>query len=1065
MYIDDGDGSFDINKDTPAKGERNKKQSTTIDLVVGGPSANALVVQDQTLVEGNTKSITIQSIELMDTPGILFIAKDKNGKPGAILAQKSYGKNTRKTNLEVTLKEAITEAQTLHATLYEGPSWKPSSPILKGKDGKPLQLTFQVKLQSATQGAEIDIEDQTLTQNFDTIHIKRVALPGTYLKNGHLHIFQHQNGTFSKKVAEFKLNPKKTYTDLAIKLDHLIVGSESFQVKMLNEKGTSFTDAGGAIIQTIFNVTGDLKNGSLHVEDQQINKDLQTILISSFSFPPRFAQGGFVAIYEDDKGSKGKLLYKKQFKAGEHKDISLRLPRRSKKQRLHAVLHSGRSWVSSKPPPAIAYTSGGVIESSFEIDNIAFHAKLDVADQVLTDNKTLVIQQVTIPSYVFGANLGIYSDNNGKPDQLLVQRKFPRGTRTNTKLTIPLQQGKKTLHALLYSGQTWDPQNAPLLKDESGKELHLTFKIGAASLNYLVIKPYTTTHPRHAVLEKAYSYKKMAWVVLARDNNGQPGTIIAKKRIAARNTGRVVFSRFYNNFETSGGTVEYLQSRPGTYRRYIRGEENLHVLMYADDPQDNKFTYKPGSTDDQPILDAHGKHVTGRWKVTVKSSIQNVQKDSNRYYGPCSVSQWRRNPTTLRADCRCSTVLVSRKFPDCSPIIADSLKLSYGKGPRVADLNFGMFISGFGEPSSNEIISVVKWKDHKTKRPENGVYIDAGVVMAIHAETGDRRLIGGRHYNSQKGAYDIGTGPVLSYPFRILKGPDSQYYIASYGYVKGDKNTTGAGLIPTVDIIRMDPKTGNRDYVWRSNHLGYNLTQKPNPYGHCGTGKNAKYGYRSVQVRRQAFAMDPQGNFYLSYANNGKNSTSEGVGIIKISADGKKCDFVTRTDTGKDNVLYKGKNIGKGPKPQAGPYKGMLYKDGYLYASIFVGSETYKINVATGDREIILKKGHQNTGGISDGTVIKWDAHRKLIWQQGISILTSYYNPATQTSHSLHCGSSDRNYKGINCMLFRGTFILGNPLGRGFWFHPTDKDYMFMQMVGAIVKVHLPSGTDIIHSY
>lgn len=209
--------------------------------------------------------------------------------------------------------------------------------------------------------------------------------------------------------------------------------------------------------------------------------------------------------------------------------------------------------------------------------------------------------------------------------------------------------------------------------------------------------------------------------------------------------------------------------------------------------------------------------------------------------------------------------------------------------------------------------------------------------------------------------------------------------------------------------------------------------------------------------------MDPQGNFYLSYANNGKNSTSEGIGIIKVSFDGKSCRFVTRTDTGSTNVVYKGKNIGQGPKPQAGPYRGMLYKDGYLYAGIFVGSETYKINVSTGDREVIMSK-KTDFGVYSGGNIIKWDASRKLIWQQGLSTATSFYDPATKKAHSLHCAVSNRNIKGINCMLGRGTFIRGIPSERGFWFHPTNKDYMFMQILGTMVKVHLPSGTDIIHS-
>jgi hypothetical protein len=58
----------------------------------------------------------------------------------------------------------------------------------------------------------------------------------------------------------------------------------------------------------------------------------------------------------------------------------------------------------------------------------------------------------------------------------------------------------------------------------------------------------------------------------------------------------------------------------------------------------------------------------------------------------------------------------------------------------------------------------------------------------------------------------------------VQKGADGKYYIGSYGYVR-----IGASLIATVDIIRMDPKSGDREYAWRSNHLGFNLDGATNP--------------------------------------------------------------------------------------------------------------------------------------------------------------------------------------------------------------------------------------------
>jgi len=218
--------------------------------------------------------------------------------------------------------------------------------------------------------------------------------------------------------------------------------------------------------------------------------------------------------------------------------------------------------------------------------------------------------------------------------------------------------------------------------------------------------------------------------------------------------------------------------------------------------------------------------------VTVKASVQNSQQDSPRYYFPCPLSQHIANATKLPVDCRCHVNIVGLDFPECKADIADGLSMQIGVGPRARTHNFGGFYSGFAEPATSELIAVMSWKDEKTKWPENDITIDVGAVMGINFETRERRIIGGRYEDPATGIQEKGTGPVLSYPFQVQKGPDGKYYVASYGYVRID-----ASLVPTVDIIRMDPATGNREYAWRSNHLGYNLDNQPNPYGHCGNGR------------------------------------------------------------------------------------------------------------------------------------------------------------------------------------------------------------------------------------
>ena len=256
---------------------------------------------------------------------------------------------------------------------------------------------------------------------------------------------------------------------------------------------------------------------------------------------------------------------------------------------------------------------------------------------------------------------------------------------------------------------------------------------------------------------------------------------------------------------------------------------------------------------------------------------------------------------------------------------------------------------------------------------------------------------------------DIGKGPVLSYPFAVQNGPDGKYYVASYGYVR-----IGASLVPGVDVIRVDPTSGDREYVWRSNHLGFNLDNAANPYG----GK-----------------------------------------------DGKTCDFVTRTKVGADNVLYNGVSIGKGPEPQAGPYRGLLWKDNKLYVSVELTDALWEVDVATGDSKPLHTYGVDDNNTGSSDTHIVWDDYRKLFWQMGFSSSTLLYDPAKGTSEPLWCPENDRDYKGIGCKKLGAWGNNGLVLERGFWMHPTSPEYMFVVNAWSIGRVHLKSGTSEIFSY
>lgn len=918
---------------------------------------------------------------------------------------------------------------------------------------------------AAVAAASLTVADQALNGDFKTVVIKAVSVPAAITALAKLKIVSVGGATPGAVLAEQALPKDADLSDLEVVLKTPIAGTQSLTASLLQPGPKPIAGPDGAPVETTFAVTGDMTEPALVVQSQNLAANaLGTLKVGQVSVPASYAAGVWVAVYADVNGKPDALLGKLQVKPGQHKNLSLDLVSNlTKGQLLHAVLREGAKGSGSWTPgaPAVKDFAGKVVETQFSVDAAPFHPVLEIEDQTLTDPKSLLVKKVVVPPEHVGGWLAIYADNAGKAGSLIGKLYFVKGTKVDQKLSLTVaQQGELTLHAVLYAGQTLVESTDAVMKAPDGTAMTLTFSVGAKSLSYITAKPYTTKDPRHVMVTRAYSFDKPAWVLLFRDDQGKPGIELARKKVLPKFAGNVHFDNLYGDFLESGTIAEYLTGKPGTFRRSAKGVEKLHVLLYEDFPTDNKFTYTPGGKEDVPVLDAAGKPVVALLDVTVKASIQNTQQDSPRYYFPCPLSQHVAHPTKLPVDCRCHANIESLDFPECESDIADGLSMQIGEGPRARTHNFGGFRSGFPEAASNELMALMVWKDAKTIWPENKIALDVGAVMGIDMTTRKRRIVAGRTEAPGTGITDLGKGPVLSDPFELQKGPDGQYYVASYGYVRID-----AALIPTVDVIRVNPANGDRQYVWRSNHLGFNLDKQANPYGHCANGRDAKYGYASVQIGRKAFGIDDKGNFYFSYAHNGNTPNSDGIGIVKVSADGKSCDFVTRHKTGAENVLYKGKNIGSGIEAQAGPYKGMLVKGGKIYTSTELNDELIEVDIASGDRKLLHKDGVTDNNNGSSGTHVLWDSQRNLIWQAGLSGSTLMFDPAKGTSEPLWCPQHDRDYLGIACLHLGAWGNNGMPMERGLWLHPTDKEYLFVVNLTMIIRVHLMSGTSEIFSY
>ena len=559
--------------------------------------------------------------------------------------------------------------------------------------------------------------------------------------------------------------------------------------------------------------------------------------------------------------------------------------------------------------------------------------------------------------------------------------------------------------------------------NNNGKQVNPPLPRGPSKFQYpneLQIESQTTKK-RNRVLVKFYQMDRgKGWLIFRADENGKPGKILSRAKILSR-SGKNLTPTLETPMEVA--------------------TQSYFVTLHEDLPKDGKFTNDSNSQEDPPAVDKFGKVI--QTKITLTFQATTTQRDSPYVFNACESDRYYNRLTNFMVDCRCATNrIVGGKLHMCKRPSTAANIAQFGKGPRIHKLNFVHLRGGFLEPATNEIIAVVDWSDPDHDQP----YYE-GFVMAFNYKTGDRRIISGTYQDNIKGTHQIGSGPLLRSVRDVKKGTDGKYYVHG-------------GTIGWSHITRVDPKTGKRERIWETTN---EMMKMGGPqFGNCPSGRGTTENSRknTVQVRPFGFTMDKQGWFYLSYSNG-----NEGEGIIKVSPDGKKCDFVTRHGSHKNNPLYGGKPIGKGPVPQGGEYRGMMFhKDGYMYAINSFQKKIYRIDPKTGDRIIVFDgKGYLQF----PQRWLKWNANHDLMWASGygdkLSVLL--FTPQTESSKGLACGK-DWGYEDKKIACVHGGALSTKVFGEGdFWFDPDNKDIVYFgHDYRAIVKYELSTGNSYIIS-
>lgn len=462
----------------------------------------------------------------------------------------------------------------------------------------------------------------------------------------------------------------------------------------------------------------------------------------------------------------------------------------------------------------------------------------------------------------------------------------------------------------------------------------------------------------------------------------------------------------------------------------------LHLTAVKDVAPLNAF----GAEDVEVFVDRDGARMQRALNLHFVSST--TVEDSPFYNANCTLDQHVENRTDLPADCRCNEAL-NGGLPICwAPGDSYGNGFTFGAGgPRLADINkFGREVGGgFYDELTREYIVAMNWKDADFTQ-------SVGVIWAIDADTGARRVVSGtintaNGYVTTGGGYDSNvtvsgvtrhTAP-LPFLWDVRRGPDGQWY------------TYASDTADNVEIVRVDPGTGDRTLVWHKDFVGGD-----HPFPQCTSDRSNQ---RSVQFAEKSFTIDDAGNFYLSFHNSG-----DGDGIARIPADGNGCDIVTRVRS------TTRPDVGTGFSPQSQDWGGMLFHDGVIYVSTILGDRLIEVTAATGNRRVVSTPSAPavGTGFNSIGeTWLVFDDETGLLWTSGgAADQFVVIDLATGNRQNLLRLSS-------NSPLVPGGFPQDHgtrgPLSPGTWsrerfyFHPDNHDHIGMVINGmsfGIYEIH-----------
>lgn len=350
-------------------------------------------------------------------------------------------------------------------------------------------------------------------------------------------------------------------------------------------------------------------------------------------------------------------------------------------------------------------------------------------------------------------------------------------------------------------------------------------------------------------------------------------------------------------------------------------------------------------------------------------------------------------PTKIDIDCRCQNQLgrgisADPRFDRClPPVLLQNNAKRISTGPSISALRGDKgYTGGYLESATRKFIVGGKYSD--------APWLNIGLIFSVDIDTGVRTLIAGAYNDPINGIQRTGctgtpqecasTSPIaddLRNVEDVKKGPDGN----TYAYVNGP----GIGT----QIWRVDVTNGRHTLIWKEEIVAANTAQKPSATvnsNQCWNGVPAtSSGVKVIQLHPNGWTMDTNGNHYFAVLANG--SPVGPNGIVRISADGTTCSWVTRYFNDAPSTsgpLNEWRNLDLGTGNIAlvrFDWRALLFHtDGFLYARN--ASALAKIDINNGNRIIVANADTQarvGQGGAMGDRWLVWDGTRNRMWSIG----------------------------------------------------------------------------------